>query len=183
VAMMIEVAGRLAQAPRPARDVLVMATTSEEEGEIGAEYFATHPTVPLDRIVAAINLDTVAIAPAGEPVAILNRSVPALNAAVEATATALGRRMDTAHEADEMAERQDGYALARHGVPAIMVGGSFASMDRLGAFLNGRYHGPDDEADGTIEMGGATEDANLLVALVRRLGDPAAYADPRSGGQ
>jgi hypothetical protein len=91
--------------------------------------------------------------------------------------------MDTAHEADEMAERQDGYALARHGVPAIMVGGSFASMDRLGAFLNGRYHGPDDEADGTIEMGGATEDANLLVALVRRLGDPAAYANPRSGGQ
>ena len=178
VAMLIEVAGRLAQAPRPVRDIIVMATTAEEEGLLGAEYFARHPTVPLGSIVAAINLDTVAIAPAGEPVAILNRSMPALNAQVEAAATAMGRRMDTAHEADAMAERQDGWALARHGVPAIMVGGSFASMARLNAFLQGRYHQPSDQADAGIEMGGATEDANLLVALGRRLADPAVYAPP-----
>ena len=178
VAMMIEVAGHVAQGPRPARDLLVMATTAEEEGEIGAEYFATHPTVPLPSIVAAVNMDTVAIAPAGQPVAILNRSVPSLNAAIAATAAAMGRRMDTAHEADQMADRQDGATLARHGVPAVMVGGSFASMERLNAFLNGRYHQPSDQADGQIEMGGAVEDANLLVALVRRLGDPALYTNP-----
>ena len=135
VAMLIEVAGRLAAGPRPVRDILVMATTAEEEGLLGAEYFARHPTVPLASIVAAINLDTVAVAPAGEPVAILNRSVPALNAQVEAAARELGRRMDVAHEADAMADRQDGWALASHGVPAVMVGGSFASMARLNAFL------------------------------------------------
>ena len=179
IAMMIEVAGRLAAGPRPARDILVLATTAEEEGLLGAEYFAGHPVVPLGSIVAAINLDTVAVAPAGEPVAILNRSVPALNALVESTATGLGRRMDTAHEADIMVQRQDGWALARHGVPAIMVGGSFASMARLNAFLRGRYHQPSDQADGQIEMGGATEDANLLVALGRRLADPAAYTRPQ----
>jgi hypothetical protein len=179
VAMMIEVAGRLASGPRPIRDILVMATTAEEEGLLGAEYFAGHPTVPLGSIVAAINLDTVAIAPAGEPVAILNRGVPGLDALVASTATAMGRRTDNAHEADIMAERQDGWALARHGVPAIMVGGSFASMARLNAFLQGRYHQPSDQADAAIEMGGATEDANLLVALGRRLADPAVYARPQ----
>jgi hypothetical protein len=175
VAMMIEVAGRLAGGPRPVRDVLVLATTAEEEGLLGAEYFATHPLVPLGSIVAAINLDTVAVAPAGEPVAILNRSIPALDLLVESTASSMGRRMDSAHEADVMAERQDGWALARHGVPAVMVGGSFADMARLNAFLQGRYHQPSDQADAGIEMGGATEDANLLVALGRRLADPAAY--------
>jgi hypothetical protein len=179
VAMMIEVAGHLASGPRPARDILVMATTAEEEGLLGAEYFATHPVVPLQSIAAAINLDTVAIAPAGEPVAILNRGNPGLDALVESTATAMGRRMDSAHEADIMVQRQDGWALARHGVPAIMVGGSFASMTRLNAFLQGRYHQPSDQADGAIEMGGATEDANLLVALGRRLADPAAYVRPQ----
>jgi Zn-dependent M28 family amino/carboxypeptidase len=178
VAMLIEIAGHLAQGPRPVRDVLVMATTAEEEGELGADWFATHPVVPPDSIVAAINMDTVAVAPAGEPVAILNRSVPSLNAAVAATAAAMGRRMDEAHEADEMAGRQDGAALARHGLPAIMVGGSFASMQRLNAFLNGRYHQPSDQADASIEMGGATEDANLLVALARRLADPALFPGP-----
>jgi hypothetical protein len=178
VAMMIEVAGHLALGPRPVRDVIVMATTAEEEGLLGAEYFAGHPTVPLGSIVAAVNLDTVAIAPAGEPVAILNRGVPGLDALVASTAAAMGRRMDSAHEADAMAERQDGWALARHGVPAIMVGGSFAGMARLNAFLQGRYHQPSDQAEG-IEMGGATEDANLLVTLGRRLADPAAYARPQ----
>ena len=179
VAMLIEIAGRLAAGPRPVRDVLVMATTAEEEGLLGAEYFARHPTVPLGSIVAAINLDTVAVAPAGEPVAILNRSVPALNAQVEAAAASMGRRMDDAHEADAMADRQDGWALASHGVPAIMVGGSFADMARLNAFLQGRYHQPSDQADAPIEMGGAAEDANLLVALGRRLADPAVYAAPQ----
>jgi hypothetical protein len=179
VAMMIEVAGRLAQNPRPPRDILVLATTAEEEGLLRAEYFAAHPVVPLASIVAAINLDTVAVAPAGEPVAILNRAVPGLVALVESTAAAMGRRVDSAHEADAMTQRQDGWALARNGVPAIMVGGSFASMARLNRFLQGRYHQPSDQADGQIEMGGATEDANLLVALGRRLADPATYARPQ----
>lgn len=183
VAMLIEVAGHLAQGPRPPRDILVLATTAEEKGLLGAEYFATHPLVPPGSIVAAVNFDIVAVAPAGEPVAILNRAYPGLDAVVEATAAALGRRIDQAHEADVMTERQDGWALARHGIPAIMVGGAIADMPRLNAFLEGRYHQPSDQADGRIEMGGATEDANLLVALGRRLADPAIYARPQRSAQ
>ena len=183
VAMMIEVAGHLAMAPRPVRDIVVMATTAEEEGLLGAEYFATHPLVPLASIVAAVNLDTVAIAPAGEPVAMLNRANPDLVRLVYATAESMGRRIDRAHAADVMLDRQDGWALARHGVPAIMVGGSFADMARLNAFLDGRYHQPSDQADGAIELGGAAEDANLLVALGRRLADPTIYARPQGNAQ
>jgi hypothetical protein len=178
VAMLIEVAGRLAQGPRPVRDILFLATTSEESGLLGASAFAEHPPVPLPSIVAALNMDTVAVAPAGEPVATLGQSNPALDAQVAATAQAMGRRLDTAHEAAMMARRQDGWALGRAGVPAIMVGGSFASMARLNAFLEGRYHKPDDQADGQIVMAGAVEDANLLLALGRRLADPALYQRP-----
>ena len=179
VAMMIEAAGRLAQGPRPARDIVILATTAEEMGLVGATWFAAHPAVPLDSIVAAINMDTVAVAPAGEPVAQLGRGFAALDALVVSTATGMGRRIDEAHEADIMASRQDGFALARVGVPSIMVGGSFASMARLGAFLEGRYHKPEDQADNQVVLAGAVEDANLLVALSRRLADPSQYQRPQ----
>ncbi|HKR25371.1 MAG TPA: M28 family peptidase, partial [Allosphingosinicella sp.] len=92
IATMIEIAGRLSATPRPVRDTLFLATTAEEVGLLGAEHFATHPTVPLTSIVAAINFDTVAVHPAGEPVAVLGRGIAPLDAAIEATATAMGRR-------------------------------------------------------------------------------------------
>ena len=77
--MLIEIAGRLARQPHPPRDILFLVTTSEEVGLLGAEYFASHPPVPLASIAAAINLDTVAIHPAGELVAMIGRGVPALD--------------------------------------------------------------------------------------------------------
>lgn len=176
VAMMIEVAGRLARQPRPQRDILVLATTAEESGLLGADHFAHNPTVPIDSIVAAINMDTVAIHPAGEPVAVLGRGAnAALDAVVDATVSAMGRRLDTDNEVDAFVQRQDGFKLSEVGVPAIMVGGSFSNMNLLNAFLGGPYHKPEDQLGGRIILDGAAEDATLTVALVRRLADPTVY--------
>ncbi|MEA3014437.1 MAG: hypothetical protein QOD42_2982 [Sphingomonadales bacterium] len=175
VASLIEIAGRLALLPRAPRDILFMATAAEEIGLRGAAYFADHPMVPLASIVAAINMDTVAIHPAGEPVAVMGRGTPALDRVVDSTIVDMGRRIDPDDEAASLVQRQDGWALARRGVPAIMVGGSFSNMVLLNAFLGGRYHGPDDQADGQLVLDGAAEDANLIVALAGRLADPAQY--------
>ncbi|HST35218.1 MAG TPA: M28 family peptidase, partial [Allosphingosinicella sp.] len=178
VAMMLEVAGRLGRQSRAARDVLVLATTSEEVGLLGAEYFAAHPVVPAASIAAAINMDTVAIHPAGEPVAVLGRGLPALDRVIDETVVAMGRRLDTDDEAAAFISRQDGYKLLQAGIPAIMVGGSFSNMELLNAFLSGPYHAPSDQLGGRIVLDGAAEDANLTVALVRRLADPAVYQRP-----
>ena len=174
IALMIEIAGRLARR-RPERDVVILATTVEEVGLLGAEHFATEPTVPLASIVAAVNFDTVAIHRRGEPVAVIGRGHGPLDRAIAETAASLGRRMDTTFAADTFVRRQDGWALARAGVPAVMVGGSFANMDALGTFLAGSYHGPDDEPSPDIPLEGAAEDGDLTIALVRRLADPARY--------
>ncbi|HYI49413.1 MAG TPA: M28 family peptidase [Allosphingosinicella sp.] len=175
VASLIEIAGRLARQPRRPRDILFMATAAEEAGLLGATHFAEHPTVPLASIVAAVNMDTVAIHPAGEPVAVMGRGLPALDRVVDSTIIDMGRRIDPDDEAAAFVQRQDGWALTQRGVPSIMVGGSFSNMALLNAFLGGRYHGPDDEADGTLMLDGAAEDANLIVALAGRLADPATY--------
>jgi hypothetical protein len=178
VATLIEVAGHLATGQRPARDVLFMATTSEEIGLIGAEEFAARPTVPLASIAAALNIDTVALHGAGTPVAVIGRGTAALDAAIDATVAALGRQLDSDTEANGFLRRQDGWALTRRGVPAVLVSGSFSDMTRLNAFLNGAYHAPDDEVGPGLVLDGAAEDANLLVALARRLGEPTLYQRP-----
>jgi Zn-dependent M28 family amino/carboxypeptidase len=176
VAAMLEIARALAKGPRPVRDILFMATTGEEMGLLGASAFAARPTVPLASIVAALNLDTVAISPKGRPVAVIGHGkVPAIDALIAETARELGRTMDTDNDADDFEMRQDGYALARKGVPALMVGGSFSNMKDLKAFMSGAYHQPSDNPGPGVELGGATEDAVLMVALARKLADPARY--------
>ena len=150
IAMMIEVAGRLAAQPRPARDILFLATTAEEVGLLGADYFAAHPIVPLDSIVAAINMDTVAIHPAGEPVAVMGRGIPALDAVIDATVAAMGRRLDTDDEAAAL--RPAPGRLGAAPAPACRRSWSAAPSRTWPCSTPssaGRYHKPDDQADGT----------------------------------
>jgi hypothetical protein len=175
VAALIEIAAAFAHGPRPKRDVLFLATTAEELGLLGAEYFAARPIVPLSSIVAAVNLDTVAIAPKGERVAVMGRGRPSLDALIDRTVAEAGRSLDPDSEAAALVQRQDGWALARAGVPAIMVGGSFSDMKTLGRFLAGPYHSPADNPGPGLVLDGAAEDAELMVALGRKLADPAVY--------
>jgi hypothetical protein len=178
VAAMLEIARHLARGPRPIRDVLFMATTAEELGLLGAHHFAQNPTVPLKSLVAAINIDTVAIAGKGEPAAIVGRGATAIDSVADQTARELGREVDADAEAKPFVQRQDGWALTRAGVPSVMVGGSFGSMAELDAFLSGPYHKPEDDLSRPIELGGAAEDTELMIALGRKLADPAVYPPP-----
>ncbi len=175
IAMMIEIARHISKGQRPVRDLLFMGTTAEEMGLLGAEYFGANPTVPIASLVAAMNIDTVAIAEKGEPVAIIGRGTTPLDPIVEATARELGRAIDADDEGNAFIQRQDGWELTKAGVPTVMVGGSFANMTQLQTFLGGPYHKPDDDLKRPIILGGAAEDTDLLIALGRKLADPKQY--------
>jgi len=56
VAALIAAAEILAASP-PARSILILAATGEEEGMIGSRFFVDHPLVPLSRIVFVLNND------------------------------------------------------------------------------------------------------------------------------
>jgi hypothetical protein len=58
-ATVLEVATRLAHAPSPARSIVFICFTAEEEGLVGSDYFIKHPPLPLDQCVAMVNLDMV----------------------------------------------------------------------------------------------------------------------------
>ena len=167
VAAILAVAKRVRQMNLD-RDVWFVITAGEEWGLFGAKAFAENPPLDLSTIVAAFNLDTIAVAPAGMPVAMVAEKNSPLEPMVIEAAKAVGREWDGDDEAYGFINRQDGAALYEKGVPMIMAGGSFSDMKLLQDFLGGRYHSPDDELDDKIELGGAVEDANLHIELVRR---------------
>ena len=79
VAVLTEVARRLARGKPLDRDVYFLATTAEELGLLGAHAFAENPPLPLKQIVAAFNIDTIAIAPAGSPLAVVGKGMTPLD--------------------------------------------------------------------------------------------------------
>ena len=167
VAAIIAVAEKIARMGLD-RDVWFIATGAEEWGLLGAKAFADRPPLPLASIIAGFNLDTIAIAPAGAKVAMVAPPHSRLEPLVKRAAMALGRAWDGDHDADNFLRRQDGWALAERGVPMVMAGGSFSDLGQLKRFLAGAYHGPNDHLRADTDLGGAVDDANLHVELVRR---------------
>jgi hypothetical protein len=180
IAVLTEVAKVLAK-KRYDRDIYFLATTGEESGLLGAYAFAEKPVVPLDQIVVSLNVDTIAVAPRGSKVAIIGRGTTKLDGAVEAVAKKTGRKIESSSDANSFIQRQDGWALAQKGVPAIMVGGSFADLDLMQKFLGSDYHGPNDELTDKTELGGAAEDADLHIALGRYFADTRKYKSAKAG--
>lgn len=173
VALMLELARRLAEKAPFERDIYVMATTAEEAGLLGARAFAANPPVALKSIVAAFNFDTVALARAGGPLGFVGQGRTPLDPLVLEQLRAAGRDLGTGDFAESFVQRQDAWALLQKGVPAVMLSSTFASEITAGPFFAGAYHAPDDEVGkgpvGAIELGGAIDDLLLHEALVMRL--------------
>jgi len=171
LAAMTEVARRLVRGPRIDRDIYFLATTAEELGLLGAHAFAENPPIPLKQIVAAFNIDTIAIAPAGSPAAIVGRGMTRLDGEIEKVARRARRQLVPGDAANAYIRRQDGWALMQHDIPTVMVTSAYSDLPRLEAFFEGPYHRPADNLQRKIELGGAAEDVLFHVELARWFGD------------
>lgn len=167
VAALTEIARRLVRSPQLDRDIYFLATTAEELGLLGAHAFAENPPLPLEQIVAAFNIDSIALAPGGTPVAIVGRGMTPLDAGIARVAKRQRRKVVNNDAANEYVRRQDGWALLQHDVPTVMVSSAYGDLDRVEKFFDGDYHRPSDGIDKPIELGGAAEDVLLHVALAR----------------
>jgi Zn-dependent M28 family amino/carboxypeptidase len=61
VASLLSIARVAAGARAPRRSLLFVFVTAEESGLLGSAYFAEHPTVPIESIIANLNLDVVTL--------------------------------------------------------------------------------------------------------------------------
>ncbi|MCP5386679.1 MAG: M28 family peptidase [Novosphingobium sp.] len=172
LAVMTEVARRLAKGPPMDRDVYFLATTGEELGLLGAEAFAADPPMQLSSIVAAFNIDTVAIAPAGQPFGVVGKGLTALDPQIAVVAKAERRKLAEGDAANAYVKRQDGWALLQHDVPAVMISSSWGDIARVEQFMETDYHRPSDQVGPGLELGGAVDDVWFLTALTRWFADP-----------
>jgi Zn-dependent M28 family amino/carboxypeptidase len=56
---MMALAKAFSEGPRPRRSLLFVWHTGEESGRYGSLYFADHPTVPIENVVAQLNIDMI----------------------------------------------------------------------------------------------------------------------------
>ena len=178
VATLLEVA-RLLKAARPARSVLFTIVTAEEKGLLGADYFARHPTVPADSMIADINLDMPMLTFPFADVIAFGASHSTLSDHVRSAA----RAMDVTLSPDPFPEqaifvRSDHYRFVQQGIPAVMLATGQQSQDpaRPGkaaweSFLAEHYHKPSDEISLGIDFESAARFAELNARVAMSLAD------------
>ncbi|MCC5854418.1 MAG: M28 family peptidase [Idiomarina sp.] len=166
VAIMIETARMFADAvargDQPKRSIMFAALTAEEKGLLGADYFANNPTVPIENIVANVNLDMpVLLYPFADIIAFgANHST--MKDVVAEAAGEFGIKLSP----DPMPEqaiftRSDHYALVQKGIPAVFLMTGFESQDPeqdggaiWSQFFAEQYHRPGDEISTLTEVYG-----------------------------
>jgi hypothetical protein len=154
---------------RPKRSIIFLTVSGEEKGLWGSRYFSEHPPVPLEQVVADLNIDMIGrnwrdtIVAIGREHSDLGTTLERVNHAhPELHMTAVDDRWPE----ERFYFRSDHYNFARKGVPILF-------------FFNGvhpDYHQPSDSPD-KIDSEKESRILRLLYYLGRAVGD--APARPR----
>ncbi len=184
VATLLETARALGtQAQRPRRSVLVLAVTGEEMGLLGSQYFAAHPTLPRERLVANLNVDGNALPFAVDDLVLYGEPHSTLGPLARAVAAETGWRViDDPRPEAVVFIRSDQYSFVQRGVPALYpdlgMHGRDAGVDgeaQRDAWESTIYHSPRDDARQPIAWDTGEQFARFFLALTRRV----ANADER----
>ena len=176
IAALLELAEAYAALPEPPeRSIVFVATTAEEQGLLGSQWYAENPVFPLARTVGVVNIDALFPFGAFDSMTVVAPGASELDEYLARAAEAVGRTL----HADPMPElgaffRSDHYPFAVHGVPALFaVGGpgpetsaDSPQLARFEDYLTRRYHQPADEYDAaTWDMAGIRQDVEIFFRL------------------
>ena len=175
----IEMAKAAVEARKEFRRSLVFMTfAGEEHGLLGSSHYVNHPTVPLDRTIAMINLDMVGRAGGRIMVDGLANS-PSVDADLEAAESSSSLKLRALRGGPGAGASDDATFLLRK-IPSINFFSGFHSD----------YHRPSDTWEKIDAAGGAAV-ADLALALARQLAnraqrppfvETAPQQDPHSSG-
>ena len=173
VAILLEVAHALAALPAPPRrSVLFLAVTAEEKGLLGSDYWTHKPTVPLDAVVANVNLDMVMMLHPLRDVVAFGAEHSTLQREVEIAARAFRVELSPDPIPDEVFfVRSDQFPFVRKGVPSLflisgMDGGEGDGLQEFRAWMRTTYHTPADDMSQPfdLEAGAQFARVNFLLA-------------------
>lgn len=120
---------------KPKRSITMIAATAEEQGRLGSRYFANHPTMPLNKIVGLINMDSLNITGMKKNFTVVGFGKSELEKTLEKAASRQERALvqETTPERGYY-YRSDHFSLAKKGVPALSArGGTIPLNDEQAA--------------------------------------------------
>lgn len=163
---------------RPERSIVFLAVTLEESGLLGSAYYVANPVYPLNRTVAAFNMDAITWGGPTKDVTVVGYGASEL----EDYLVRAARRQERVVMPEPTPEngfffRSDHFNFAKVGVPALYIklgvedrekGAEWAKA-RNAEFTLKDYHKPSDEFRPGTDLRGGLEDINLLYDIGRRL--------------
>ena len=174
-AVLLELARVIAKNP-PRRSIAFLFTTAEEWGMVGSEAFVAEGPIPMDRVIANLNMD--------DGVELFGRKSDAATLGVELsslgnTVAEVAGRMGLTLSPDPLPEeglflRSDQLPFALAGVPSLyMALGTKAVgrperfvLDKIQEYLDKHYHRPSDEYDAVVvDLGGAAQYATFVYEV------------------
>jgi Zn-dependent M28 family amino/carboxypeptidase len=177
---------------RPERSIIVLFTTAEEEGNLGAAYFLEHPPIPLSSMIANINIDGLAFGDLFDDVVGIGAELSDLGEILRRVAKARGLEVGRPEEFSlgrEAFERSDQALFAEYGIPAILIneGLDWRSTAREAAvaqtieWFTSRYHTPFDDLSQPLDFETAAEHLEVIVTLTLAVTDAPVAPEWRPG--
>lgn len=192
VAELLEVARAMASLPEPpARSVYFAAVAAEEQGTLGSLALAARPPVPVTKIAACLNVDSINVFGRTRDVSVTGFGRTTLDADIAAVAAMQGRTVvGDRHPESGGYYRSDQFSFAKVGVPAVYLGGGSdfvvnAEETKKAAKEFGRkhYHQPSDEYRESWDLSGAIEDTRLAFHVTLRISNAAAMPEWKPGDE
>jgi Zn-dependent M28 family amino/carboxypeptidase len=178
-AMMLEIARAYKKiTPAPKRTILFLAVTAEESGLLGSAYYTTFPLYPLQKTLAAINLDAVNVWGRTTDVTIVGLGASDLDTYAREAAAEQTRVLRPDAEPEKgFYYRSDHFNFAKAGVPALNPGEGSEFVGRPASYGKEKrdewtstdYHAPSDEVKDWWDLAGAVEDGKLFFAVGYRV--------------
>ncbi len=158
------------------RTILFIAFTGEEKGLLGSTWFVRHPTVPLQRVAAMINLDQLRPLFPLNILTMLAVNDTTLGGTARRVATPMGIRIQADPEPQRgLLQRADHWPFLKAGVPATgFIFGYVPGTDaewRYRLWYRTRYHSPGDDVTQPMDFAAAAKFNLFFYNLVAAVAD------------
>jgi Zn-dependent M28 family amino/carboxypeptidase len=155
---------------KPRRSILFIATTAEEQGLLGAEYYIRNPLVPLAQTKANINLDSMNVLGQTTDITPLGADRSTLGKIVEEVAQENNLTISPDAQPEQgRFYRSDHFPFAKAGIPAVNFGSGTKFVghsdkwveEQIQDYRQNRYHQPSDEYSPNWNFSGMVQQARL----------------------
>jgi hypothetical protein len=171
-ALLLDVASSLKNSPEKLkRSLLFVFVTGEEKGLLGSKYFAAHPTVDRESMVADINVDMFLPIVPLKVLTVFGLAESDLGDTAREVAEARDIRVQADPEPQRnIFIRSDQYNFIRHGIPALAMNVGFTpgspEQQIVKDWLTQRYHAPSDDLNQPVNLAAAAAYEEVIRGLM-----------------